>query len=429
MSDQDLPGARGDAHVGAVQRARAGAVEVAGIEAALALQDELVAVVVQTVDRADIHPREAAHDLEHLAGGGGQVAATAHRREHRVQRFQLAVAPLEHHAGAVRARPRAHRRPRPPARRQEGQHHACDHHRAGPQQGEELQQQPVLGPRELPHRQHHPEAAVGRRRDGLREPADREGLVAHLGGADRGRPGPATGGQVAPAGGEHAVPRDEDHRRARGEPVQHGAQPLETPAGHHHARAAGRLAPRRALHRRGDEEVRLATRQPQGQDRLGDGGRPGEARRRARRHLHQGCAARVTDRDEIGEPVTRDGQHAGGGAAGQDRPVSLRRSLDHRGVAGKEDRLAPQRFLVVGNQGGHRVHGPRDRGVAGALELAVGRDEPEPGQNAQRDRQQEERDEKASDEPPHEPILGPQGGELYGFFAGRPRFRGPGRPA
>ena len=414
-------GARGVAHVGALERAVAGAVEVAGIDAALAFQDELAGVVVQAIDHADVHPREAAHDLERLAGGGGQVGAAAHRREHRVQRFQLAVAPLERHAGAVRGRPRPCRRARPAGRRQERQHHPREHHRAGPQQGEELQQQAVLGPRELPHRQHHPEAAVGRRHDGLREPADREGLVAHLGGADRGRAGPAARGQVAPAGRERPVPRDEDHRRARGEPVQQRAQSLDAPAGHHGARAAGRLAPGRALHRRGDQEVRLAARQPQGQDRLGRGRRAGEARRRARRHLHQGRAARVTDRDEVGEPVARDGQHARGGAAGQDRPVALGRSLDHRGVAGKEDRLAPQRFLVVGDQGVHRVHGPGDRGVAGPHELAVGRDEPEPGQDPQRDRQQQERDEEDPDEPTHNLFSARSAANYTGFRSQSPR--------
>ena len=269
MGDDDLAGAHGVAHVGALERAVAGAIEVAGIDAALPFQDELAGVVVQAIDHADVHPREAAHDLERLAGGGGQVGAAAHRREHRVQRFQLAVAPLERHAGAVRGRPRPCRRARPAGRRQERQHHAREHHRAGPQQGEELQQQAVLGPRELPHRQHDPEAAVGRRHDGLREPANREGLVAHVGGADRGRAGPAAPGQVAPAGRERAIARDEDHRRSRGEPVEQCAKPLDAPAGHHGAGAAGRLAPGRALHRRGDEEVRLAARQPQGQDRLG----------------------------------------------------------------------------------------------------------------------------------------------------------------
>ncbi len=356
VSDQDLPGAHRDAQVRAVHGTRARAIEMPGIEAALALHDELVALLVQAVDRAEIHPREAAHHLQRLARGGREVGAAGHRREHRVQRFELAVPALERHARAIRARPG--RGPRRRARGQEREHHAREHRHAGPQQSEELQEQAMLRPRELLHRQHHPEAAVGRRRDGLREAADREGLGTHRGGAERRRPGPAARGQIAPAGREHSIPRHEGHRRADGQPVEDGAQPVEAPARHHRARATGQLRPRRALHRRGDEEVRLSPRQPQGQHRLGGGGGARKARRRTRGHLHQRRAARVTDRDEIGQAIACDGQHAGGSPASQDGPVSLRGALDHRGVAGEENGLPPQRLLVVRHQCGHRVHGP-----------------------------------------------------------------------
>ncbi len=279
--------------------------------------------------------------------------------------------------------------------------------------------------RKLPHRQHRPEGAVGRRHDGLREPANREGLVGDVGGPDRRRAGPAARGQVAAAGRERAVSRDEDHRRPRGEPVQ---ERRRVP------RRAGRPPPCRgrpagtravgALHRRGDQEVRVAAGQPQGQDRLARGRRAREARRRARRNLHQGSATGVTDRDEVGEPVAGDRQHARGGAAGEDRPVALDRSLDHRGVAGEEDRLAPQRFLIVGDERVDRVHGPGDRGVAGANELTVGRDEPEPGQDPQRDRQQQEGDEEGPEKTAHNLFSVRTAANYTGF-----RSRAPGRPA
>jgi len=135
----------------------------------------------------------------------------------------------------------------------------------------------------------------------------------------------------------------------------------------------------------------------------------GEARRRPGRHLYQGRAAAIADRDEVSEAVLRHRQHPRRCAARERGPVSLGGALDDRRIAGEEQGLPLERVLVVADERDHRVHRPRDRTFTGASELTLRADESEPGQDTQRDGQHQDRDREVASETPHEPILGPQG--------------------
>ncbi len=233
--------------------------------------------MVQAIDHADVHPREPAHDLERLAGGGGEVGAAAHRREHPVQRFQLAVAPLERHARAVRRRPGpGGPRAAGPAAGRNASTTPASTTDAGRQQGEELQQQALLGAARTPaptaptQRPPSGDVTTGSASRRTAKGSSATSVAPTVAARDQ----PLAGRSLA-AGRERPVSRDEDHRRPRGEPVQErrraprrAGPPPPCPG-----RPAG-SRPVGALHRRGDQEVRLAARQPQGQDRLG--------RRRAR---------------------------------------------------------------------------------------------------------------------------------------------------